>query len=75
MALHPLTALRLRLTAWYAGTSGLILALLGGGLFWVVRSQVSQRLDASLKDATSALMRANVAPPSRVTATPPSEPT
>lgn len=58
MTLHPLSALRLRLTVWYTGTFGLILLLLGGGLFWVIRSQVSQRLDASLADATQALMRA-----------------
>ncbi len=58
MPLQPLSALRLRLTVWYTGTFGLILLLLGGGLFWVIRSQVSRRLDASLADATQALMRA-----------------
>ena len=50
--------LRLRLMLCYAGTFGLILLLLGGGLFLVIRSQVSQRLDASLADATAALERA-----------------
>jgi signal transduction histidine kinase len=58
MTIQPLATLRLRLTAWYAGTFGLILLLLGGGLFLVIRSQVSQRLDASLADATAALERA-----------------
>jgi len=57
-ALQPLSALRLRLTLWYTGTFGLILLLLGGGLFLVIRSQVSQRLDTSLADATAALERA-----------------
>jgi signal transduction histidine kinase len=58
MTIQPLATLRLRLTVWYAGTFGLILLLLGGGLFLVIRSQVSQRLDASLADATAALERA-----------------
>jgi signal transduction histidine kinase len=58
MTLQPLATLRLRLTLWYAGTFGLILLLLGGGLFLVIRSQVSQRLNASLADATAALERA-----------------
>jgi signal transduction histidine kinase len=58
MLLQPLSALRLRLTLWYTGTFGLILLLLGAGLFWVISSQVSERLDASLADATRALMRA-----------------
>ncbi len=58
MALQPLATLRLRLTLWYAGTFGLILLLLGGGLFLAIRSQVSRRLDASLADATAALERA-----------------
>jgi signal transduction histidine kinase len=58
MALQPLSALRRRLTLWYTGTFGGILLLLGTGLFWVIHSQVSQRLDASLADATKALRRA-----------------
>ena len=58
MTLQSLAKLRLRLTLWYAGTFGLILLLLGGGLFLAIRSQVSQRLDASLADATAALERA-----------------
>ena len=58
MSIQPLARLRLRLTLWYTGTLGLILLLLGGGLFLVIRTQVSQRLDASLADATAALARA-----------------
>jgi signal transduction histidine kinase len=54
----PLARLRLRLTAWYAGTLGLILLLLGGGLFLVVRAQISHGLDTSLRLATGELMRA-----------------
>jgi signal transduction histidine kinase len=55
---RPLDRLRLRLTAWYAGTFGLILLLLGGGLFLSVRSQISHSLDLSLQQATAELMRA-----------------
>ena len=58
MTLQPLAKLRFRLTLWYTGTFGLILLLLGGGLFLAIRSQVSQRLNASLADATAALERA-----------------
>jgi signal transduction histidine kinase len=54
----PLAGLRLRLTAWYAGTFGLILLLLGGGLFLVVRAQISHSLDSSLRLAAGELMRA-----------------
>jgi signal transduction histidine kinase len=54
----PHARLRLRLTAWYVGTFGLILLLLGGGLFLFIRSQISRSLDTSLKLATSELMRA-----------------
>jgi len=53
-----LARLRLRLTAWYAGTFGLILLLLGGGLFLVVRAQISHSLDTSLQLAAGELMRA-----------------
>jgi signal transduction histidine kinase len=58
MALQPLTALRLRLTAWYVLTLGLILSLLGGGLFVVIRGQFTRQLDASLREATKELERA-----------------
>ena len=56
--IRPLDLLRLRLTAWYAATFGLILLLLGGGLFLTVRSQMSRNLDRSRRQAASALMRA-----------------
>jgi signal transduction histidine kinase len=54
----PLVHLRLRLTAWYVATFGLILLLLGGGLFLFIRAQISHSLDASLQLATVELMRA-----------------
>lgn len=54
----PLTRIRLGLTAWYAATFGLILVLLGGGLFAVIRSQITAQLDASLEAATQQLIRA-----------------
>jgi signal transduction histidine kinase len=54
----PLVRLRLRLTAWYVATFGLILVLLGGGLFLIIRSQISRSLDTSLQLATGELMRA-----------------
>ncbi|HTR77201.1 MAG TPA: HAMP domain-containing sensor histidine kinase [Gemmatimonadaceae bacterium] len=55
---EPLDVLRLRLTAWYAGTFATILALLGVGLFITIRNTPSHELDASLRDATAALSRA-----------------
>ena len=55
---QPLTRLRLRLTAWYAATFGLILLFLGGGLFLVIRAQIARHLDDSLGRATQALARA-----------------
>jgi signal transduction histidine kinase len=58
MPLQPLARLRLRLTAWYAATFCGILALLGGGLFVVVRHQLSRQLDASLLEATAELVQA-----------------
>jgi signal transduction histidine kinase len=56
--MQPLTALRLRLTSWYVGTLGVILVLLGLGLFVVVRHQFARQLDASLQQATLELERA-----------------
>ena len=56
--IRPLDLLRLRLTAWYAATFGLILLLLGGGLFLTIRSQISRHLDDSLRQAAGELMRA-----------------
>ncbi len=58
MAMQPLTALRLRLTAWYVVTLGLILVLLGLGLFVVIRRQFARQLGASLEQATLELQRA-----------------
>ncbi len=53
-----LARLRLRLTLWYAGTFTLILLLLGGGLLLAIRHHISNRLDASLRDATAAVATA-----------------
>jgi len=50
--------LRLRLTIWYVATFGLIILLLGAGLFAVIRYQLSQQLDNSLQSATQELIRA-----------------
>jgi len=56
--MQPLARLRLRLTLWYAGVFLSILGLLGGGLFLAVSRRASRQLDASLRAATSALIRA-----------------
>jgi signal transduction histidine kinase len=56
--MQPLAVLRLRLTAWYAGTFCLILAMLGGGLYFTMKTQVGRDLDASLRDAVAELTRA-----------------
>jgi signal transduction histidine kinase len=53
-----LARLRLRLTLWYAGTFTLILLLLGGGLLLAIRHHISNRLDASLRAATTAVAAA-----------------
>jgi signal transduction histidine kinase len=53
-----LAQLRVRLTLWYAGTFALILLLLGAGLLFSIRLQMTQRLDTSLAGATAAVMRA-----------------
>jgi signal transduction histidine kinase len=50
--------LRLQLTAWYVVTFCIILALLGGGLFVIIRGQFSSQLDNSLRSATTELARA-----------------
>ncbi|MEP6992025.1 MAG: HAMP domain-containing sensor histidine kinase [bacterium] len=55
---QPLEQLRRRLTFWYAATLGLILLLLGGGLYSVIHSQLAQQLDDSLQQATKELVRA-----------------
>jgi signal transduction histidine kinase len=56
--LQRLVRLRLRLTIWYVATFGLIIFLLGMGLFAVITYQISQQLDDSLKSATTELVRA-----------------
>jgi signal transduction histidine kinase len=58
LGIRRLVRLRLRLTIWYVATFGLIIALLGAGLFIVISYQLSQQLDDSLKDATQELVRA-----------------
>lgn len=57
-SLQGLHTLRGRLTAWYLATLCAILLFLGGGLFLVIRQQLSRRLDASLVAATRELVRA-----------------
>ena len=56
--IQRLIRLRLRLTTWYVATFGLIILLLGAGLFLVISYQLSQQLDDSLKGATMELARA-----------------
>ena len=58
LGLQRLVRLRLRLTIWYVATFGLIIVLLGAGLFAVITYQLSQQLDDSLRDATLELVRA-----------------
>lgn len=58
LEIQRLVRLRLRLTIWYVATFGLIIVLLGGGLFAVISHQISQQLDDSLRDATLELVRA-----------------
>jgi signal transduction histidine kinase len=58
LGLQRLVRLRLRLTIWYVATLGLIIVLLGSGLFAVISYQLSQQLDDSLRDATLELVRA-----------------
>lgn len=55
---EPLQQLRRRLTAWYVVTFCGILLLLGGGLFFSIRRQLSTQLDSSLRSATTELARA-----------------
>ena len=56
--IQRLVRLRLRLTIWYVATFSLIILLLGGGLFAVIRYQLSKQLDDSLYSATQELVRA-----------------
>jgi signal transduction histidine kinase len=57
-AVPPLVRLRRRLTAWYAATFGLILLLLGSGLYAAIHLQFKRDLKTSLTDATHELVRA-----------------
>src|SRR5205814_8913146 len=56
--MEQLARLRLQLTAWYAGVLGLVLLVLGVGLFLTVRRQMSRHLDVSLRAAAAALEQA-----------------
>ena len=56
--MQSLARIRVGLTAWYVATFGLILVLLGGWLFVVIRSQITAQLDASLSAAARELSRA-----------------
>ena len=56
--LQRLIRLRIRLTIWYLATFGTIILLLGIGLFFVIRRQLSEQLDDSLRSATTELTRA-----------------
>lgn len=58
VTLRPFASLRLRLTLWYALTLFGTFVLLGGGLFVVIRRQLSEQLSESLVSATDALIRA-----------------
>jgi signal transduction histidine kinase len=58
LGIERLVRLRARLTIWYVATFGLIIVLLGGGLFVVVSRLLSQQLDDSLRSATLELVRA-----------------
>jgi signal transduction histidine kinase len=58
VGLQRLVRLRHRLTIWYVATFGLIIFLLGMGLFAVISYQLSQQLDNSLRSATLELVRA-----------------
>lgn len=54
----PVERLRRHLTAWYVVTFCVILALLGGGLFVIIKGQLAAQLDQSLREATTELARA-----------------
>lgn len=56
--LPALASLRRRLTAWYAATFGLILLLLGGGLYVAIHAQLTRQLQASMREATKELASA-----------------
>ena len=56
--MDPLARLRLRLTAWYAGTFAAILLVLGVGLFTAIARQIDRELDASVRRAALELIGA-----------------
>ena len=56
--MDPLARLRLRLTAWYAGTFAVILFVLGVGLFAAIARQIDRELDASVRRAALELIGA-----------------
>ena len=56
--MQPATRLRLRLTAWYAGTFSLILVVLGFSLYSVIARRLTADLDTSLRAATAAVEHA-----------------
>jgi signal transduction histidine kinase len=58
LGIQRLIRLRLRLTIWYGATLGLIILLLGAGLFVAISHQLSKQLDDSLHSATLELIRA-----------------
>jgi len=56
--MDPLARLRLRLTAWYAGTFAVILLVLGVGLFAAIARQIDRELNASVRRAALELIGA-----------------
>ena len=58
LVVQPLVRLRRRLTAWYAATFGLILLLLGGGLYAAIHAQFARQLRDSLAAASHELVSA-----------------
>ena len=56
--MDPLRRLRLRLTAWYAGTFAFILLVLGVGLFTAIAAQIDRELQASVRRAARELIGA-----------------
>src|SRR5438477_12995466 len=56
--MEQLARLRRQLRAGYAGVLGLVLLVLGVGLFFTVRRQMARHLDVSLRAAAAALEQA-----------------
>lgn len=54
----PLARIRRTLTAWYVGVFAVILFVLGIALLFVMRHQISTRLDRSLESAAEEVIRA-----------------